>query len=218
MLALSLGHSLTAQNLSAFELSPNPSDTVVAQDEFDAPVYAKIKNLRSDSIFIKWERHIISITPGGLTAVCDPDRCWYLTTNANTFGLAGDSSGQLTVHFINPNAQAASGIVYLKLSNQQNAADTLTAVYTYSTLTGTGEAPKPKVKLYPNPSANFFRLENAEEVASMRLYTLDGREVARFENSKGNSYSIANQAVGNYILALEDKNGRLFQAVEIYKK
>jgi hypothetical protein len=52
----------------------------------------------------------------------------------------------------------------------------------------------------------------------MRLYTMDGREVARFEANAENSYSIANQPIGSYVLSLEDKFGRLFQAVEIQKR
>lgn len=217
-LQVSLGHCLLAQAPSVFDLSPNPSDTVVTLDVLDAPAYARIKNLTADSIFIKWERHIIQLSPGVLSAICDPDRCWYVSTNSHTFGLAPDSSGQLTVHFVQQVEQASSGIVYLKLRNQQNAADSLTAIYTYSTLTGTGELPEAKVKLFPNPTTDFFTLENAEAVAAIRLFTLDGQELARFENKADNTYSLVNQLAGNYVLALEDKNGRLFQAVELIKR
>lgn len=213
-----LVNPLWAQTPSAFELLPNPSDTVVTLDVLDAPAYARIRNLTHDSIFVKWERHIIQLSPGVLSAICDPDRCWYVSTNAHTFGLAPDSSGQLTVHFVQQVEQAGSGIVYLKLRNQQNAADSLTAIYTYSTLTGTGELPEAKVKLFPNPTADFFTLENAEGVVSMRLFTLDGRELARFKHQGNSAYSIENQASGIYVLAFEDKNGRLFQAVELHKR
>jgi hypothetical protein len=109
--------SIAAQAPSAYEVYPNPSDTVTAIDVSDAHAYAQIKNVSSDSVFVKWERHVISITPGVVTAVCDPVRCWYVTTNTNTFGLAPDSVGQLTVYFGNTTGQAASGIVHLKLAN-----------------------------------------------------------------------------------------------------
>ena len=134
-----------------------------------------------------------------------------------------DSFGQLTVHFYNHKAdpapgQAGSGIVHLKLTNLGNLSDTLTAVYIYNTLSGTQDFPAANVKLFPNPTTEFFTLANAEAVALMRLYTLDGREVARYIATANGTYSIANQPVGNYVLSFEDKNGQMFQALEIHKQ
>ncbi len=210
--------SISAQALSAFEVLPNPSDTVTALEIETSTAFAQIKNRSTDSIFVKWVRNVINTSPGVGTAVCDPDRCWYTSTQTNSFGLARDSVGKLYVSFLHPNNQAASGIVHLKLTNLNNAADTLTAVYTFSTLSGTDDLPAANVKLFPNPTTDFFTLTNAEEVASMRLFTLDGREVARFWHSSDNTYSIANHPVGNYVLSFEDKHGQLFQAVEIQKR
>ncbi|MBC7776287.1 MAG: T9SS type A sorting domain-containing protein [Phycisphaerae bacterium] len=220
---LGLFQVANAQFQSAYHVWPNPSDTVTTQDTYDSPAHGEIKNVSSSTISIKWERNIISLTPNIETAVCDPVTCWFPIVGSMTFQLEPDSFGQLTVHFYNngfdpPPGQAGSGIVHVKLTNLGNPADTLTAVYTFSTLSGTKDLPAPNVKLFPNPTTDFFTLTHAEEVASMQLYTLDGRVVARFEHSSSNTYSIANQPVGNYVLSFEDKNGQLFQAVEIQKR
>ncbi len=208
---------------SAFHVYPNPNDTITTQDTYDSPAHGEIKNVSNNTISMKWERHIISLTPNIETAVCDPNTCWFPIVNSKTFELEPDSFGQMTVHFYNnaydpPPGQAGSGIVHVKLTNLGNLADTLTAVYTYSTLSGTNDLPAPNVKLFPNPTTGYFTLTHAEEVAFMQLYTLDGRVVARFEHSPDNRYSIANQPVGNYVLSFEDKNGQLFQALEIHKR
>lgn len=221
--ALSIIQIASAQFQSAYEVHPNPSDTITTMDTYDSPAHGEIKNMSNSTITIKWERHVIDTTVGISTAVCDPVTCWYPGVSSKTFQLEPDSSGQLTVHFYNAMfdpapGQAGSGIVHLKLTNLDNAADSLTVVYTYNTLTATNELPAPKVKLFPNPITNFFTLTNADEVASMRLFTLDGREVARFLHSTENTYSIANHPVGTYVLSFEDKNGQLFQAVEIHKQ
>jgi hypothetical protein len=221
LLVLGLFQTLGAQ--SAYHVYPNPCDTITTSDTYDSPAHGEIKNVSNTTIAVKWERHEVFLTPNITTAVCDPVTCWFPGVNSKNFQLEPDSFGQLTVHFYNAAfdpapGQAGSGIVHLKLTNLNNAADTLTAVYTYSTLTGTKDLPAPTVKLFPNPTADFFTLEQAEEVASMRLFTLDGRIVARFESSADNTYSIANQPVGNYVLSFEDKNGQLFQAVEIHKR
>ncbi len=214
----SLWQSISAQNSSVFEVYPNPSDTVISLETEFSTAFAQIKNISTDSIFVKWVRSVINISPGVDNAVCDPEQCWFITTQTNSFGLAPDSVGKLYVSFSHPGNQAASGIVHLKLTNLGNAADTLTAVYTFSKLSGTNDPPKANVKLFPNPTTDFFTLEKAEDVASMRIFALDGRIMARFDVSPDNTYSIGHLPVGNYVLSFEDKNGQLFQAVEINKR
>jgi len=221
--ALGLFQIANAQFQSAYELHPNPSDTITTSDLYDSPAHAEIKNVSNATISIKWERNIINLTPDVETAVCDPVTCWSTVVNTKTFQLEPDSVGQMTVHYYNnayspPPGQAGSGIVHLKLTNLGNPADTLTAVYSYSTLSGTRDLPASNVKLFPNPTTDFFTLEKAEEVASMRVFALDGRIMARFEVSPNNFYSIGHLPVGNYVLSFEDKNGQLFQAVEIHKR
>ncbi len=222
-LALAFAQFANAQNPSAFEVHPNPVDTMTTADTFDSPAKGKISNVSGDTVRLKWQRTQVFLSPGISTAVCDPVTCWDTIVSSKIFILGKDSSGQLTVHFYNQffdpaPGQPGSGIVRLKITNLDNAADTLTVLYTFNTITKTTELPAANVKLFPNPTTDFFRLTNAEEVASMRLFTIDGREVARFVHSADNTYSIANQPVGNYVLSFEDKHGQLFQAVEIYKR
>jgi Secretion system C-terminal sorting domain len=222
-LFFALGLFQVAHAQSAYKVHPNPCDTITTMDTYDSPAHGEIKNVSNSIITVKWERHEIFLTPNITTQVCDPVTCWFPGVSSKTFQLQKDSSGQLTVHFYNSASdpapgQAGSGIVHLKLTNQNNSADTLTVIYTYNTLSGTNDLPVANVKLYPNPTTDYFTLTNAEEVASMRLFTIDGRILARFEHSSDNTYSIVNQPAGNYVLSFEDKNGQLFQAVEIHKQ
>jgi hypothetical protein len=220
---LALAQFANAQNGSAFEVHPNPIDTMTTPDTFDSVAKGKISNVSGDTVRLRWQRTEIFLSPGITSAVCDPVTCWDTPVSAKSFELGIDSFGQMTVHFYNeffdpPPGQAGSGIVKLKITNLDNPADTLTVLYSFSTITGTNELPAATVRLFPNPTTDRVTLENAADVALMRLYTMDGREVARFEANAENSYSIANQPVGSYVLSLEDKFGRLFQAVEIQKR
>jgi hypothetical protein len=223
LFALGFVQLANAQFQSAFEVHPNPIDTMTTADEYDSPAKGKISNISEIPINLRWVRTIVYHSPNITSAVCDPVTCWSSSVDTKDFTLDVDSSGQMTVHFYNafytpPPGQAGSGIVHVKITNLNNPADTLNVVYSFSTLTGTGELPTANVRLFPNPTTDFFTLENGEEVASMRLYALDGREMARFMNNSDNTYSIANLPVGNYVLSFEDKNGNLFQAVEIHKR
>jgi hypothetical protein len=223
ILLLALAQFASAQNGSAFEVHPNPIDTMTTPDTFDSVAKGKISNVSGDTVRLRWQRTQVYLSPGISSAVCDPVTCWDTIVSSKVFILGKDSSGQMTVHFYNQfydpaPGQAGSGIVRLKITNLDNPADTLTVLYSFSTITGTNELSAATVRLFPNPTTDRFTLENAADVALMRLYTMDGREVARFESNAENSYSIANQPVGNYVLSLEDKFGRLFQALEIQKR
>lgn len=221
LLVLGLFQTATAQ--SAYHVHPNPSDTITTADLYDSPAHGEIKNVSNTPVSVRWERTEVYLTPNITTAVCDPVTCWFSGVNTKTFTLDPDSIGQLTVHFYNSMyepapGQAGSGIVHLKLTNLDNPLDTLTAIYTYNTLSSTQNLPAANVKLYPNPTVDFFTLDKADEVASMRLFSLDGRVVARFDASEGKTYNIAHLPVGNYVLSFEDKNGQMFQAVELMKR
>lgn len=216
-------HNSSAQVQSAYHVYPNPADTTTTADTYDSPAKSKITNISSSPILVKWDRTEVFLSEFVTSAVCDPITCWATTVNTKTFNLGVDSSGQMTVHFYNDKYEPApgvpgSGIVHVKLTNLGNLADTLTVVYTYNTLTGTGELPAANVRLFPNPTTDFFTLKNAGDVASMRLFSLDGRVLARYDATSDNTYSIAQLPKGNYVLSLEDKNGQLFQAVEIHKQ
>lgn len=223
IICLAIAQFVCAQNGSAFEVHPNPIDTMTTPDTFDSVAKGKISNVSGDTVRLRWQRTQVYLSPGISSAVCDPVTCWDTIVSSKVFILGKDSSGQMTVHFYNQfydpaPGQAGSGIVRLKITNLDNPADTLTVLYSFSTITGTNELSVANVRLFPNPTTDRFTLENAADVALMRLYTMDGREVARFEPNAENSYSIANQPVGSYVLSLEDKFGRLFQAVEIQKR
>jgi hypothetical protein len=224
LFAFGLAQFAFAQSSSAFSVTPNPCDTITTSDTYDSPAHGHVHNTSTSPVTIKWERNEVYLSGEHITtAVCDPVQCWFPGVGSKSFGLAPNTGGELTVHFYNAlfdpaPGMAGSGIVHLKMTNLGNPADTMTAVFTYSTLTGTKDLPAANVKLFPNPTTDYFTLENGEEVASMRLYALDGREMARFVNTSDNTYSIANIPVGNYVLSFEDKNGNLFQAVEIHKR
>lgn len=176
----------------------------------DASVDAKIHNLTSETLALHWERTIISLTPGCETAVCDAVLCYSRETESHNFNLLPNVLKPFLVHFYNNGAPCA-GIVHVKVTNQNDPADSVNVVFLFNQSTAVQDLPAATVRLYPNPVTDFFSLEHAEHVAIIRVFTLDGREVSRFEAKQGELYSMQDQAAGNYVLALEDKNGRPFR-------
>lgn len=210
--------SVSAQSASVCKIEPNPASATGTIDDIDVPTDAHITNLTNSIIHMKWERTVISLTPGCETAVCDPNTCWARFISTKNFDMDPNETGEMLVHFYNNSAPCA-GIIHVKVTNRDNPADTTIAVYLFNqSSSGTNDLPKAEVKLFPNPVTDYFSLDFAAAVATIRVFALDGREVARFEANDTNVYSLQNQPAGNYILALEDKNGRAFQAMEVKKQ
>lgn len=215
---LFLSWSTFAQNPSVFHIQPIPVNGTGGINDSDVSLDAEVTNLTASTIRLKWERKVISLTPGCETAVCDPNTCWARFVNTKNFDLDGNETGPLLVHFYNNGAPCA-GIIHLKVSDRDNPADTTIAVYLFNqTSAGAHQPELPSVQLFPNPVQHYFSLENADQLGLVRLFDLEGHELANYQPNGYNRYSVELLPTGNYILALEDKNGRPFQALTLLKQ
>ena len=205
---------ITAQ--SVISLNPQPASIMGTVDEPDVAADAVITNETPNTIHMKWDRQIINLTSGCETAVCDPNTCWARFIDTRTFDMDPYEEGDMLVHFYN-NGAPCEGIVHVVITNLDDTTDVTTGVYLLNQLSGTIDLPAANVVLFPNPSTGYFSLENAENVATIRIFSLDSREVATFMPSQNNVYAIQHLAAGNYVIALGDKNGRTFQVLELSK-
>jgi hypothetical protein len=220
---IALFAALTCAHAQAsFTLTPQNVTVVVADSTHDAEGINTIQNLQNVSKIIKWTRTVICIDPSNAqTQICDLVTCYFPTISTRTFTLGPQVSGPIITHFLKVKGVPGSAIVALHFENTANAADSLTSLYVFNTcgVSATNEQlPAATVQMYPNPVSDFFTLQNAEEVAKIRLYTADGREVAAFNASADGQYPIAHLAAGTYYMGLFDKQARLFQAIKMDKR
>lgn len=187
----------------------------------DLEAHFELTNTTGSVQKMRWTRTIINITSGCTTKVCDLIQCYTPIVSTKTFDINANATGNIIMHFENydslPNA---SGVIHLKMSNENFPTDTVTVVFLFTDASsGTGQAlPAATVRLFPNPATDYFRLDAADAVHRIRMFALDNREVARFTAAPGTIYPLADVPAGTYILALEDENGRVFQALELVKK
>jgi hypothetical protein len=218
LFVLTLAASAGAQSVFS-QLHPNPASVTATPDVLDAEAHMEFPNPTGDSLHIGWQRVEINFLPGMTSQICDPILCWAPHIGARTYKTGPNELDTLIVHFINHEAQEGSSIVHLKLTNLNNPSDTATAVFLYNPTTDTKDPlPAANIKLFPNPTVDFFLLERAEAVRTVRLFGLDGRQVMTFDAVAGHLYSLAGLPAGTYIVALEDARGRVFQAMEVRKQ
>lgn len=205
---------------SAYLVTPTPAQVVTLPTEIDNVAHAKIKNVSNAPVTITWQRQVVSLHDSMYTLVCDPTTCYGANVSTQTFTLMPQDSGEMDIHFINEFELATTGLVRIKLTNVGNPADTLRVSYFFDSQTLDAKNPLPKatVKMYPNPFAEYMTLENAEAVGGLRLYALDGRQVAYQVVNGGQRYTFDGVPTGRYWLALETKEGRVFQTIDVQKQ
>ncbi len=204
---------------STYTIAPNPAVVFALPSDQGITARAYVKNTSNLVDSIRWTRHVISLTNGMQTAICDCIQDYFTFINTQQFTINPGDSCILEVHFYNfAGVVTGPGIVHLKLENLSVPTDTSTAVYLYNPISDTDEPlPVAHVNLFPNPIASTFALSHAEKVAALRVFALDGSQVAYLEASSDHRYILPDVPDGTYVVAFLEKNGRVFQAIEVTK-
>lgn len=205
---------------ASFNLNPlNPTEAYGSGAD-DLKAENIISNSSGTNKTLRWERTIISLTADCEVQVCDLNLCYSASVSTKTFALNAGVSGPISVHLRPLDDFSASTVVRLKFYDVDNPADSLISIYTISSeITGTAEeAAAAQIKLFPNPTVESFTLDHADMIAAVRIFTLDGRQVARLTATPGQVYSLANQPGGTYIVVMENKQGNYLKSVEVHKQ
>ncbi|MBK8555137.1 MAG: T9SS type A sorting domain-containing protein [Lewinellaceae bacterium] len=216
---LLLGVTMSGQ--ATFAIEPLTVSKVAHPDSTDVENHVEVINLTTNSLSINWERVIIDIGQGCQTQVCDPFACFADFISTHTFNLPGSDTADLIVHLINHTGSPCCAIVHLKVKDVADPSNIITAVYLFNDCAGSSakdQFPAANVKLLANPVAEYFELQNDVDVAQIRLYDIQGRLVEYLKGGAGQRYNVSDLTPGTYILALEEKNGNVFQAIEMVKK
>ncbi len=210
----------TASAQATFDVFPDTVSVSAPINQLDVEADNQIQNLTNVNRNIKWERTVISINPDTLkTQVCDPNACYATWISTKAFTLTAGTTMPMIVHLLNNSGGPANAVVQLKFTDQGDQANPQYAYYIFdASLVGTHDLPAANVRLFPNPVVESFSLENAEEVSRVHIFSLEGRRIAVFNASAAGNYSLANQPAGSYLVALESKEGKLFQAIQIKKQ
>ncbi len=220
LFVFAIGISANAQ--STFTLSADTLTESVELPEIFASAHSTVTNLASGPITINWTRFILSLSPGCIIQVCDPNNCYLPTENSKNFTLAVNGVGNMIVDLIDTSAvpQPGTAIVRMKYTNLGQTSDTASTYYFLSITgtSGTGDlSTAVRVVLYPNPVTEWFALADADAVQSVRVYNAQGQQVAQFVATPGQRYSLAGQPTGTYFIALTDKNGKVLRALKVKK-
>ena len=189
-------------------LSSSAASALGSKDEASIIAKSTVKNESDSKKTIVWERTVHSISEGWETAVCDKNVCYNTNIDSFDFELDPGEEGTLNVYGY-PNGVEGMVSVSVKLTDAADPNNTVTGQFDVQSdgfTTSTTFVPVQDIKIYPNPTAQFISLMDAQDVAGLSLYNIVGRQVKSFTATYENQYDVSSLPVGLYLVRVMDKN------------
>ena len=74
------------------------------------------------------------------------------------------------------------------------------------------------VSLYPNPADNMINLQSSEEISSVQIFDMFGKNIANYEvNGTQTQISVNNLSVGMYMAKIATENGSVVKKFNVVK-
>ena len=203
-------------------ITPQVLSSSVNPDSFEIRAKATIKNLSNVTKKFSWRRNIMSLTNGWLSLVCDKNQCWAAATNDPTdqIELTAGATSNLDV-YIRPDRKMGSATIEIKVFEVGNEANnSVTGRFLFSTLSPVksyNALPFSNIKLYPNPSMEYFQISENDTVDKVVIYNIIGRQLRIFKATDGNKYMINDLPDGMYIVRLMSSNGATVKTLRLSK-
>ena len=218
--------------LAQLEVNPNPWEGTFEEgdlsDYYYEPIaHTKIINNSAGTLSVRWEVVVISAPEEWDFRFCDKNSCYGtgVFTNwdpANQIEepamLAAAEEGIMDLHIL-PRQVPGTGEIHVKLSLTSDPNNVLaTGVYLVTVPTGVDEISVQNLRIFPNPSSDYFALTSSAGIQKIVLYNVVGRTVRTFEVLEGKKYYIADLPDGMYLAGLIGNGGDVLRTMRISKR
>lgn len=188
-------------------ISPSNIDTTVDVSIFDLDLHSDVNLIAGGSMDVEWSRTIVELPKGWTTYVCTGVNCYPPTEENGSFNLSGSKASPLEVHF-NMNNIPGYAIVEIKISEKANPSNSFTATYKVNSKpVATNSVNAELIRIYPNPTTEYFKIQNNYGISKVILNNLLGRAVKVY-NGSSDIYDVTDLPTGMYIIQLQDNKGR----------
>lgn len=146
-----------------------------------------------------------------------------VSTYAWSFGSGGGTSALQNPTFVYPTSSSAQNYTVRLIVSNDCGQDTVTKVITIPATTGVNDLKVnlDDLKLYPNPTAQYFRLENntAYQLKQLSIINVLGQTIRTIpvKNNSVQTVDVSNMASGVYNIRIEFEEGSVIRKLEILK-
>lgn len=78
--------------------------------------------------------------------------------------------------------------------------------------------PNQEIRIFPNPTTDFFSVKNDDNLETIVIYNIVGKEVKRISHVAGNKYDIGFLQNGIYIVRLYDDSNKVLKVLRLNKE
>jgi hypothetical protein len=176
-------------------IDPCPVNVTGSAGDILIKGYADVLNNSNAPGYFAWERVDVSIPSSWSTSVCDPNQCYApfadeplnASSEIVTFnvGANGSTPDELFYVQVQPNGEAGTGSVTLRVYEEANPSNEFTCVFTLDALsTGISNVDvEINPVLFPNPVVDVLNVSVQKGTSSVEIYNLIGSMVERFSFS-----------------------------------
>ena len=203
-------------------ISDYPAVVDGSPDSDDIYVYVDIINNSDVEQTLLWERFLRTPPPSWLTWICDENNCYLPNidrcseTKPNIL-QPGDTL-QLQVH-VKPNGE--SGVMDIDvnifpLSDQTNILGVISTTFNVVT-TSTKELSKDAIKIYPNPTSDFFQISDPN-VSTVTIFNIVGNKMRTYDAIRDRYYDVSDLKEGLYLVRMMDRSNKVIKTVRLSKR
>jgi Secretion system C-terminal sorting domain len=201
-------------------ITPQVQTASVLTDSFETKAKATIKNTSNVTKKFTWTRNVLSISAGWTTVVCDNKSCWTagVNTSPEQIELAPNGTSNLDV-YIRPDKKTGAATIEVKVVEVGNETNTVTGRYLFSTTTKSRETNtnSTNIKIYPNPTTDYFQLSDDDLVDKVVIYNIIGRQMRTYKVTENGKYNVNDLPEGLYIIRLLASNGATVKTIRLSK-
>jgi len=73
------------------------------------------------------------------------------------------------------------------------------------------------LKVFPNPTVEYFQVSDNDTARKVSVYTMFGREVKSFTYYPNSQYNVSDLKTGMYIVKITDDNNKVIKAIKLQK-
>jgi len=119
---------------------------------------------------------------------------------------------------VRPNGEAGCGTYKINMSPIDDPSNIIiTATYNFEinmnadcTAVPTDDLEKSKVKIFPNPTNNYFTISENAFLKKVEIYNLVGQMIFAQKYNNGDTFDLSNHPNGIYLVKMRDEEGQVF--------
>ena len=217
---------LFAGTLSAqlsIEIDPPTIHGQGSVDENDIEVHVTITNTSDTKVDLLWTRHEVEKPDVWWTWICDLNACYAFdigkapSSRVNT--LSRGESMEFQVH---AKAFGVAGFAQINVdiydaSDTTNILGTVEATFEAGTSSTDDLAELADLRVYPNPTTDYFRIYKSEKVEYIEVYNIVGKQVLTFNATRDGHYDVSAIPEGMYLVRLLDRQNAVLKTVRLSK-